>query len=104
MKTTHVLLLLIFPCFFLSMTCAVKDTADCHARIWFHNNSDKDVYINLSFDYPDTSINFQHPKFNKNGYRIGAHSKGEINEKRNHCLEQYYIQYPFNKMSFFIFD
>lgn len=38
-----------------SFTCVGEDREDCHYRIYFTNESEKELYVNYSAYYPDTT-------------------------------------------------
>ena len=67
---------LVFCCCLLltAMTCT-RDSDTEHHHILFYNASEYDIYINLSFYYPDTSLvheqNVMTPGWN---YKVTAHS------------------------------
>lgn len=102
MKPTCVFLLVLIPFFFLSMTCR-KETDLCHYSVWLNNTTDKPVFVAASYDYPDTSINFQNPLLGENNY-VGAHNRVAFMHL-SHCLE-YDIETltPSGKLSIFVFD
>ena len=106
MKTTHIILLLIIPCFFLSMTCEKKNTKNCHIKLEFKNSSDKELLVVLSYDYPDTSINFQNPlsDYTFSGYIMPNKTDYIRNAASNMCIESILSDYSYEKVSLFIFD
>lgn len=87
----------------LSSTCK-KEDQPC-TRLKLENNTDKRVYVLISYDYPDTSLNFQSPFANYYKITIGARSTGDIRDVYNfECADKYFEYYPNNKVSFFVFD
>ena len=103
MKTNQTFLFLVVSCCLLSSTCK-KDDPPC-TRLKLNNNTDKPVYVLISYDYPDTSLNFQSPFANYYRINIGAHSTGDIRDVYNfECADKYFEYYPNNKVSFFVFD
>ena len=103
MKTTQAILLVALSCFLLSSKCR-KDDPPC-TRLKLDNKTNKDVYVLISFDYPDSSLNFQSPFASYYKIKIGAHSKGDIRDVYNfECADRYFEYYPNNTLSFFVFD
>lgn len=103
MRTTQAVLLVVLSCFLLSSKCR-KDDPPC-TTLKLDNKTDKFVYVLISYDYPDTSLNFQSPFANPIKNKIGPHSKGEIKDVYNfNCADTYFEYYPNNKVSFFVFD
>jgi hypothetical protein len=104
MKTTQAALLLVLSFFLLSLTCTKSYKYPC-PELQLDNQTDKPLYVLFSFDYPDTSLNFQHPLTNIYTNKIAAHSKAPINvyNVRN-CLESYFDMYSVDKISIFVFD
>ncbi|MBO9204400.1 MULTISPECIES: hypothetical protein [Niastella] len=104
MKFTHASLLLLLPCFFLSMTCHKSNTRHCHYQIDFENKSDKSLTVVLSYDYPDTSINFQSPYIEHDFYGgIAPHQKWYV-ENGEMCVESILLDHSYERVSLFIFD
>lgn len=105
MKTTRLILLIIFPCLLLSMKCVkhIENTADCHYRMLLINNSDISVYSFISYDYPDTSLNFQRTIVDPFQGYAPAHSTNYIPNNETTCLESGF-RYNGQKMSIFLFD
>jgi hypothetical protein len=105
MKTTRLILLIIFPSLLLSMKCVKHkgDTADCHYRMRLNNNSNTSVYAGISYDYPDTSLNFQRRNYNGLDGYTSAHSSTYFPESEANCLESGF-RYSGQKMSIFLFD
>ena len=104
MKTTRSILLILFPCFLLSMTCREKETKHCHYRLYLTNYSDKDIYTVISYDYPDTSLNFQAPLLDPFGSSVRPDYKSEIRFDETHCIESNILDNGYEKLSVFIFD
>jgi FPC/CPF motif-containing protein YcgG len=101
MKVTPIVLLLLFTGMTLSMKC-IKETDDCHYYITLNNQSDKRVYLVVTYDYPDTSMNFQNPRYHSDLYQIAAKSNDWI--KSGPCIESNINNSPGKKISLFIFD
>ena len=102
MKSTCVFLLVLLPFFFLSMTCR-KESDICHYGLWLNNKTDKPVYVVASFDYPDTSINFQNPLLGDNNI-VWPHQRTDF-LREGHCLENdIEVLSPGHKLSIFVFD
>lgn len=104
MKTTRSILLILFPCLLLSMTCHKKETKHCHYRIYLTNYSDKGLYTVISYDYPDTSLNFQSPLLDGFGGVVPANGKSNIRYDESHCIESNILDNGYEKLSVFIFD
>src|SRR5689334_16413062 len=86
MRTTPLLLLVIFSAMCLSMKC-IKETEHCHFGIYLNNQTDRNVYAVVSFDYPDTSINFQNPFLGDKNY-VAAGRRDIIYQTRGgECFE-----------------
>lgn len=51
------LIVLVLPFLFLNTKCRSEDE-NCHRRIIFDNKSDKELFVSLSYDYPDSISNF----------------------------------------------
>jgi hypothetical protein len=103
MKTTCVFLLVLLPFFFLSMTCK-KETDLCHYSLWLNNKTDKPVYVVTSYDYPDTSINFQNPLIAGNTY-VSPHTRTAFISGTNRCIETEIEMFtPGHTLSIFVFD
>ena len=90
MKTSRLLLLLILPCFLLSMTCRKKERDNCHYAIRMHNDSDIQIYTAISYDYPDTGLNFQRPIFNYQSNRAQPHSTSYIRDESDRIESKMY--------------
>jgi hypothetical protein len=104
MKTTQTVLLLLLPCFLLSSKCKKDYTPPC-TPLQLDNKTDRSLYVVLSYDYPDTSLNFQNPRVNPNTNRIAANSKATINpEPYATCMDGYFDYHPIEKISVFVFD
>jgi hypothetical protein len=105
MKTTQSLLLLALSCFLLSSDCNKQYTTPYCTALELNNKTGKDVYVLISYDYPDTSLNFQSPRVNPASNRIGARSKGYIKDRYNYiCVDSYFNGRPNDTLSFFVFD
>jgi hypothetical protein len=104
MKTTRFILLLIFPCFLLSMKCSKKETDHCHWRLYLTNYSDKSLYTFISYDYPDTSLNFQRPLFDGFDGSVPPNKRNNIRYDETHCIESNILDNGYEKLSVFIFD
>lgn len=103
MKTTNIVLLLALSCF-LSLGCNEKETPYCNG-LKLDNKTSKDVYVIISYDYPDTSLNFQSPRVNPASARIGARTKTEIKARYNYiCVDTYFNGRPNDTLSIFVFD
>jgi len=100
MKTTKTLLIIIFSGFLLSMKC-VKGY-ECNSIFYFRNGTDKPIYMLVTYDYPDTSMNFQNPRYERYTHKIAANTKREI--RTNNCIENIILNSPGKKMSMFVFD
>ncbi len=73
------IILIICSCMlFTAMTCT-KDSDDAHHHILFYNGADYDIFVDRSFDYPDTSLlrtqNVMAP-----GWDLGVKSHNSNNE------------------------
>lgn len=77
---------------FTAITCVHDDTDDRHSYIFFYNGSDYDVYINLSYCYPDTSLlheqNVMTPGWN---YSVESHSYNNEAFAQNTSYESMFI-------------
>lgn len=103
MKPNCVFLLALLPFFFLSMTCK-KETDICHYSLWLNNTTDKAVYVVASYDYPDTSINFQNPLIGNANY-VGPHKRVAFISGTNRCIESEIEMFsPAHILSIFVFD
>ena len=103
MKLTRTILLLLCPCFFLSISC-MRNTEHCHRTVYLNNNTDKPVYFYYNYNYPDTSLYSQMPAFNSNNRRIGAYGREIIYSKRD-CVEgMIKRQNPAEVFTVFVFD
>jgi hypothetical protein len=103
MKTTPQLLLVMLSTMFFSMKC-IKETADCHYTIYLNNQTDKQLYAVCSYDYPDTSINFQNPMLWGNAL-VGANARNLIYSTGDRCLEPQIENYTKTGIiSIFLFD
>jgi hypothetical protein len=59
----------------------------------------------MSYDYPDTGLNFQSPFTNPIKNKVGPHSKGVIKDVYNfNCADTYFEYFPKDTLSFFVFD
>jgi hypothetical protein len=105
MKTTKSVLLFLLSGFLLSSKC-YKEDPPMHCTLQLYNNTDKAVYVLLSYDYPDTSLNFQNPRVNPYTIHIGAHSKGWVKATPYlDCFDGHYDgRRPVEKVSVFVFD
>ena len=106
MKIPRAILLILFPCFLFSMTCDKKElnTNSCHHSFQFNNQSDKLLYLVISYDYPDTGMNFQRPIFNR---LTDYASPGKLETYVNYsdkCIEDIMLNNAYEKMSIFVFD
>ena len=102
MKTTRTVLLLLFSSFLLSSTCSKKN--EC-PRLVVDNRTDKDIYYHYSYDYPDTSINFQSLGIDEGWLFLGAQQKTKTNKySEGACLEEFFNDYSIQKISVFVFD
>jgi hypothetical protein len=85
------------------MTCK-KESDTCHYSLWLNNTTDKPVYVVASYDYPDTSINFQNPMLGGSNY-VGPHHRSTFITGTSSCIEYEIEMYaPSHKLSIFIFD
>lgn len=48
------MVLVMLTCPLMAMQCGDKDSENCHTKILFHNNSDKLIYVDCEYSYPDT--------------------------------------------------
>ncbi|MBO9204399.1 MULTISPECIES: hypothetical protein [Niastella] len=103
MKITLTALLLITSCVLLSSTCQKEDPDPICKNLTINNNTDKAVYTLFSFDYPDTSLNFQNPVISRTSKKLAAHSQATI-DPRSNCLEQFLDNPGVQKLSVFVFD
>jgi hypothetical protein len=103
MKLLYIIVLLVLPCVLISMKCTKRDTDHCHYRFDFTNNSDKNVYVAVSYDYPDTSLNFQDPREDAFGDHIQANKTQDVYNPHN-CIESILLDNAYEKMSIFVFD
>lgn len=102
MKTTQAVLLAALSCFLLSSKCGKYDYKPPCPELKLDNKTDKSLYALLSFDYPDTSLNFQNPLINPYTNKIAAHSKEPV--FFDYCLENYYDMHSIDTISIFVFD
>jgi hypothetical protein len=103
MKTSRLLLLLILPCFLLSMTCRKKERDNCHYEIRMHNDSDIPIYAAISYDYPDTGLNFQRPISNYMRTWVEPHKVEDIRDETD-CIESKMYYNGADKLLLFVFD
>lgn len=101
MKATHIILLCIFSGICFSMKCAGKGW-ECFQFLKFTNGTGKPVYVLIGYDYPDTSINFQNPRYERYSHYIKADTREDINIGA--CMENLIEKSPGKKMSLFVFD
>lgn len=107
MKTTGSILLLLLSGFLLSSKCYKEDPLPpCILKL--DNKTNKALYVLVSFDYPDTSLNFQNPRVNPNTNNIDAYSTGTIKPDRYlSCLDGYFDSSStmfVEKISVYVFD
>jgi hypothetical protein len=103
MKTHRIILLMLFSCFLLSMTCRKRATENCHYEIRMQNDSDIPIYVFLSYDYPDTGLNFQRPGIDRLSNRASAHNWCDIRDETD-CIESKINYNGAEKLTVFIFD
>ncbi|AEV99148.1 hypothetical protein A4D02_11320 [Niastella koreensis] len=102
MKSNCVFLLVLLPFFFLSMTCR-KESDGCHYSLWLNNTTNMPVYVVSSYDYPDTSINFQNPLIA--GNYVSPHTRTVFISEDNRCIEDKIEMFsPGHKLSIFVFE
>lgn len=98
MKTTTVILLILFSGIITSPSCScIKEMERCYT-MKVDNKSDRDVYVAWSYDYPDTSINFQNPMTT---YALEAH---RVSIGGGFCKWPSPDETPANTLSIFFFD
>ena len=103
MKITQTALLLLTSCMLLSSTCKKDDPDTFCKHLKINNNTDKPVYTLYSYDYPDTSLNFQSPRINPNARRLGPQSKQNIDDTHD-CVGSDLSNPVIQKLSVFVFD
>lgn len=105
MKTTGSVLIVLLSGFLLSSKC-YKDPGPLCTPLELDNKTDKSLYVLLSYDYPDTIMNFQNPLVNPYTIRINAHSKGRIKATPYlDCFDGHFDGFrPVEKISVFVFD
>ena len=103
MKTSRLILLSILPCFLLSMTCRKKERDNCHYKIRMHNDSDTSIYTAISYDYPDTGLNFQRPISNYGSAWVLPHQIDYIRDESD-CIESKMYYNGAEKLILFVFD
>jgi hypothetical protein len=86
------------------MTCRKKETEHCHYRLYLTNYSDKNLYTVISYDYPDTSLNFQEPISDALGGSVAPNNKNNIRHDESKCIESNILDNGYEKLSVFIFD
>lgn len=84
----RVLFILLLVPFLMSTTCE-NESDDCHMKINFVNNSNKELYVDWSGIYPDTinSIGFLQRENNI----IKAKSSCDLALRTNECFEKEFI-------------
>ena len=106
MKPTFILILLSF--LLLSNTCN-KKTENCHKAITFINNSDKELYVTRSWNYPDT-ISFAgipNPALDPNFSKVNSHEKNTRALWGRDCYEVLFGSELYNyqdTLMVFVFD
>jgi hypothetical protein len=103
MKTPRLILLLILSCFLLSMTCRKKERDNCHYTIRMHNDSDIPIYAFISYDYPDTGLNFQRPLLEHLYTYVKPHEVYPLRDE-SECIESKMYYNGAEKLTVFIFD
>jgi hypothetical protein len=104
MKINQIVLLLVASCFLLPQ-CYEDYPTPCPSALKLDNKTNKDVYVLISYDYPDTSLNFQSPFTNPASTKVGAHSKVIIKDRYfTFCMDSYFDGRPKDTLSFFVFD
>lgn len=103
MKTSRLILLLILPCFMLSMTCRKKERDNCHYTIRMHNDSDIPIYTAISYDYPDTGLNLPRPLTNYQSTWTDPHTISKLLDESD-CIESKMYYNGAEKLILFVFD
>lgn len=103
MKTKRLILLSLLSCFLLSMTCRKRETGSCHYKIRMHNDSDIPIYAFISYDYPDTGLNFQRPGIDRLSNSTSPHYWCDIRDESK-CIETKMHENGAEKLTVFIFD
>lgn len=103
MKTHWLILLLLLSCFLFSMTCRKRATDSCHYNIRIHNNSDIPIHTFISYDYPDTGLNFQRPGIDRLSNSTGPHNWSDIRDETE-CIESKMNYNRAEKLTVFVFD
>lgn len=88
-----------FLCMLLCSSCG-KDE-DKHDLIMFTNNSSELVYVEGSWEYPDTAINVSNPALAGDYYKVSGNSSGDP-LKLQDTYEGRFNQYE--KVMVFVFD
>jgi hypothetical protein len=102
MKTTRTVLLLLLSCFLLSSTCSKRK--EC-PQLVMDNRTDNKIYYHYSYDYPDTSINFQGRRIEGPWFTAEAQQKTKTYQNaEGTCLEEFFSNYSIQKLSVFVFD
>ena len=88
----------------MSSQCSESESDDCHRFITVDNNSNKDLFLTVSSEYPDTITYFGY-QFTVNNIMIkNSISRYEVFEKGN-CMEKVIgIENEYGVLMFFIFD
>lgn len=103
MKTHRLILLLLLSCFLLSMTCRKRETGGCHYTIRIHNDSDIPIHTFISYDYPDTGLNFQRPGIDRLSNSTTPHNWSDIRDETE-CVESKMDYNGAEKLTVFVFD
>jgi hypothetical protein len=87
--------------------CGPEAGEDCHKRIIFYNNYDRDVYINSDVLYPDTMYIIKYPPGTVSQAHIYKTQSGKSNVyaltgPRRGCLEDWYNEY--DTVMYFVLD
>jgi hypothetical protein len=79
------LIILFFSLLFLSNSCVIENTKDCHRILTLRNNSDNDIYFSTNvFYYPDSTL-LSNPSSDPTNYKIFSNkSKKDIH---GDCIE-----------------
>jgi len=80
-------------------TISCRDDENCHDSISIVNNSDKAIYFDNSYRYPDTTL-YTNPTLDKSYFKMEEHSS-KFDYYRN-CLEGDFDFTP--KILYFIYD
>ena len=74
-----------------------------HYNIYFHNNSDSDVYIRDDWEYPDTSVLYDGVYLSPHIYKTTAHSKNDMAFFHREAYESFFRSIN-DTMVIYVFD